>query len=495
MAEQRKAREYLRVSYDRSGRERSQDEQHDENAAAAAAHGLTLGRPYRENGSRSASRYGTKVRDAFAELLADLRKGRFGADVLILWESSRGSRKVGEWVELIDLCEQRSVLIHVTTHQRTYDPANARDRRSLLEDAVDSEYESAKTSQRQRRAAAANAAAGKPHGPAPYGYVRRYDPVTRKLVAQEPDPVEAPVVREVYARLLAGHSLRAISRDLEARGVRNDSGTPFSAQHLRDMVLRPAYAGLRSHHQDRTERRARPLNGAVKGTWPALVDQATYFAVRRLLTAPERKTVRSGRARHLLSMIARCDVCGGPLAATRRHAAPEYQCHLKGCVRIDQASLDALAEAIMLGYLARDDIYESLRAAGRDGDDAELANARDELAAATAELDELRATVAAGRLSVASLAAVEPGLLARVAEAEERERELSTPPALAGLISPGRDVARRWKAAPMSTRREVARILLGPDLLGELRVARRPEGRRNVHVPAPERVVWRRGPS
>jgi DNA invertase Pin-like site-specific DNA recombinase len=283
MAEQRKAREYLRVSYDRSGRERSQDEQADENAKAAAAHGLTLGRPYRENGSRSASRYGTKVRDAFAELLADLGKGRFGADVLILWESSRGSRKMAEWVTLIELCEARGVSILVTTHGREYHSANARDRRSLLEDGIDSEYESAKTSQRQLRAAAANAAAGKPHGPAPYGYTRRYDAVTRKLVAQEPDPVEAPVVREVYARLLAGHSLRAISRDLETRGVRNDSGTPFSAQHLRDMVLRPAYAGLRSHHQDRAERRARPLNGAVKGTWPALVDQATYFAVRRLL--------------------------------------------------------------------------------------------------------------------------------------------------------------------------------------------------------------------
>jgi hypothetical protein len=194
-------------------------------------------------------------------------------------------------------------------------------------------------------------------------------------------------------------------------------------------------------------------------------------------------------------MIARCDVCGGPLAATARHADPEYQCHVKGCVRIDKADLDALAEAVMLGYLSRPDVYEALQAAGRGGDDAELAKARDERAAAGAELDELRAAVAAGRLSVASLAAVEPGLLARVSEAEHRERELSTPPALAGLISPGRDVGRRWKAAEMSTRREVARILLAPGLLGELRVARRPEGRRNVHVDVVERVVWKRAES
>ena len=38
----RVGREYLRVSYDRSGRERSQDEQHTENARACAERGLRL---------------------------------------------------------------------------------------------------------------------------------------------------------------------------------------------------------------------------------------------------------------------------------------------------------------------------------------------------------------------------------------------------------------------------------------------------------------------
>jgi len=40
-----------------------------------------------------------------------------------------------------------------TTHGRTYDPANPRDRRMLQEDAVDSEYETAKLSMRAKRAA------------------------------------------------------------------------------------------------------------------------------------------------------------------------------------------------------------------------------------------------------------------------------------------------------------------------------------------------------
>ena len=164
-----------------------------------------------------------------------------------LWESSRGSRKVGEWVTLIELCEQYGVNIHVTTHNRTYDPANGRDRRSLLEDAVDSEYESGKISQRLKRAAAANAAAGKPHGRAPYGYARRYDERTRKMITQEPEPTEAPVVRELFDRVRSGHSLRSIAADFEARGIRTRTGKVFSPQHLRVLATTAAYAGLRVH--------------------------------------------------------------------------------------------------------------------------------------------------------------------------------------------------------------------------------------------------------
>jgi len=247
MVSEKTGREYLRVSMDRSGRERSQDDQHGDNERACVERGIRLGDPYREAGSASASRYARKGRSDFERLLADLGEGRFGAQVLVLWESSRGSRKVGEWVTLIELCEDAGVRIFVTTHGREYDPANPRDRRSLLEDAVDSEYESSKVSARVKRAHAANAAAGRPHGPTSFGYIRRYDERTKALIAQEPHPQLAPVVIELFRRLRKGHSLMAIARDFAARGIMNASGRPFSPQHLRVLALTPAYAGIRVH--------------------------------------------------------------------------------------------------------------------------------------------------------------------------------------------------------------------------------------------------------
>jgi site-specific DNA recombinase len=490
-----RGREYLRVSMDRSGRQRSIEEQHNENQQAADDCGVILGEPY-EDKSISASRYSRKAREGFPRLLADLEHGRFRADELWLWESSRGSRKVGEWVTLIELCEQQQVKIHVTTHNRTYDPGNGRDRRSLLEDAVDSEYESGKISARAKRAAAASAAAGKPHGRAPYGYVRRYDERTRKMISQDPEPTEAPVIRELFDRVKAGHSLRSIALDFQARGIRTRTGKIFSPQHLRVLATTAAYAGLRVHDLDgrgagrgHSPQPGIPGVSVVKGTWEPLVSEATYRAVQRLLNDPKRVTTRPGRAKHLLSMIAVCDACGSPITVTFRHETPSYQCR-KGCIRIQKADIEELAESVILAYLARPDVHDALARAEADTD--ALQAVRDELAMARARLAELADAAAAGTISFTTVARAEPQILATIDELERREAELATPSALRQFISPGADVARRWQTAPMSARREVARLLLSSEMIGELRVTPRPPGwPGGRHIPAASRVIWR----
>jgi DNA invertase Pin-like site-specific DNA recombinase len=483
------AREYLRVSLDRSGHARSIEQQHDENARAATVNGWTLAEPYSDH-AVSASRYSRKARGGFADLMADLDAGRFGANILILWESSRGSRRVGEWVDLVEVCAEQHVSIFVTTHGRSYDPANPRDRRSLLEDAVDSEYESSKISERTKRDNAARAAAGRPHGRTPYGFRRAYDPGTGALLGQEEHPDEARVVRELFARILAGHSLRGIARDFERRGIRSRSGGLFSPAALRSLAVRDSYRGFRVHDPGRTSGTSHSVQAlTTPATWPGLVSEGEFHGVRRILGDPSRRTNRPGRGVHLLSMIARCDVCGGPLAATDRDGrGPQYQCHTGGHVRVSKAEVDAVAEQVMLAYLSTSEVYADFTRGDADGP--ELQAVRAEVAELRARLDELADAVADGSVSITLAARSEPRLRERLAAAERRERELATPSALLGLIEPGPDVTKRWQAAPMSARREVARLLLAPDVLGQLHVTRSPTPGRPV--PAAERIVFRR---
>lgn len=478
-------REYLRVSHDGSGRERSPDEQHSDHEDDAAERGWVIGVPYRDIGS--ASRYARKGREGYDRLIKDLENDRFGADLLIVWEGSRGSRRVGEWVLLLDLCEERGVKIWVHTHERLYDLANAHDRASLLDDAIKSELSSAETSKRSRRAARSDARAGKPHGRIPYGYRRQYHPDTRKIVSQILRTDEAVIVKEIFRRIIAGHSLLSISQDLTRDGIRTRTGAVFSPQRIRAIATNVTYAGVRVHDPGRKTGK-RPSHDAtrVDATWPKIVTTAEFLAAERILSAPERKTTRPGGAKHLLSMIAKCAVCGGRLAVSRRGDLSEYRCHAHGHVKVPESSLDEYVEEIILGYLARRDVFEAIRSG--DGDDAALAAVRDEVASIRAELGDLAAQVGSGRLSATLAGAAEPAIQRRLDAAEARERDLSTPSVLTGLITPGRDVARSWAAAPMSARREVARLLLSRAYLGELRVTRNPTP--GVRCPVDDRVEW-----
>lgn len=494
-AVQETAREYLRVSYAQGGRLESPDEQHEVNALHARSNGWKLGTPYAEPEAVSASRHGGRQRGEFTTLLADLDHGRFAASILILWEPSRGSRQVSEWVQLVDACERARVRIYVTSHSRAYDPANSRDRRTLLEDAVDSEYEAAKISQRVTRSAAARAARGEPHGRVPYGYRRVYDPLTRRLVAQEPDPAEAAVVAELLTRLYGGESVRSIERDFAARGI-TTRGTakwpprPFCAQQLRAMALNPAYAGLRTHLPKASVegwRRRGALDGQVTATWPPLVDAEVFWTVRAMLTDPARVSTRPGAARHLLSMIATCGVCSSPLGIRYRNNRREYTCRQAQHVRHSADDLDREATAAILAWLSRPDVAVMLRPSPEGLP--ELAHVRAELAKAERDLAEWRARAGRREVTAESFAVIEPAILADITRLQERDRELSVPRELAGWTGTWDEVRARWQAAPVEAQRRVARMVMSPGLLGVLRLD---PGQRGVALPASERVRWER---
>ncbi|MFS2028716.1 MULTISPECIES: recombinase family protein [unclassified Curtobacterium] len=312
-------REYLRVSRDRLGTGKSPDQQHDENLASIERQGWHMhpDTPYRDT-DRSASRYAKKGREDFKRLIDDLELGAFAADILALWESSRGSRRVGEWVDLVDLCKQRGVQIWVTTHGRLYDPANARDRRSLLEDAVDAEYESDKSSERIRRSIRAAAESGRPHGKHIYGYGRVYDPKTRALLRVEPHPEQAAIVKEAARRVLNGESLYGVAKDFNERGIpprrpaikadrANFGWTPPAVKQMLSMA---AYAAKRQHR------------GEIVGDadWPALIPYDDWVKLQAVLSPPDRRRTNDWPAKHLLSGIAVCGVCDAKMRVGRQNA-------------------------------------------------------------------------------------------------------------------------------------------------------------------------------
>lgn len=477
------ARPYARVSKDRSGRLRSPEQQLDEMTEDAGRCGIRLAKPYIERKAVSASRYSTEEREAFDELISDLAAGRFDADILYLWESSRGSRRVSEWCVLLELLEERGILVRVKSHGRTYDPGNPRDRRTLLEDAVDSEYESGKTSMRIRRDVAANAAAGRPHGPAPYGYQAVHDQRTGRLITWEKDPERAPVIQELFERLAAGHSFKKITADFRDRGIvnkgRKGNPKPFSHQHLRDLAIRAAYAGYRVHKDK-----------LIEGTWEPIVRRDLWWEVQRILSGPKHQssTKRPGKALYTYTVCVRCDVCGGRLGVAYTRGVPQYRCVQAGCIRIFKDDLDKYLDTKIINYLSRPEIYSRL--AERSDHSERLAQLDAQIAEARAKLEQAEDAIPADVFEARMLAATIRGLTENLESLEAQRRQLTIPRPLAALLGGSEsDIRERWMGAPVSVRRKAAEILLSPSWLGEVRVTRSPV--RNQRVPAADRVKFR----
>ena len=382
-------REYLRVSFDRSGFERSNEDQHDDNADVAGELGIQLGEPYRDVGS--ASRFALKERDDFTRLMRDLASGDFGAQILQMWENSRGSRKPREWLDLIEVCQARSVKILITSHRRIYDLSQWRDRHALQEEALKAAASSEETSDRVTRTLNRNAEKGKPHGLIPFGYQRTYSKVRNskgRLVTrpeeQLPEPADALNVIDMFVRLRAGDAFAAISGDWAEQGITSREGVPFSAQSLSQMARKISYIAKRERtktiEDPDTGKRQKIKLGEVDAEWSVIADFEgspltpeefvdLFHEVQAILNDPTRRTNPGGGAKHEFTMAIKCGYCGGPMTVTAHLSADRSEVYIcaNGCVRLrEKAQLDAILTREIVGYLARPEVYEAVIPAESD---------------------------------------------------------------------------------------------------------------------------------
>ena len=373
------ADDYLRVSVDKSGNLRSNREQHDENLELCARKGWTFGRSYADEGS--ASEFARRKRDGFAELVAALRDGSFAANVLIVWEASRGTRRAGEMESLLGLLQDRGVWVYVVNKRRLFNPHVVDDWEDLMVAAVKAAAESMRTSQRVKRATKADAKAGRAFTGGRRAFGFDTDGVSHH-------PTEAPIVRECVRRFLAGESVRSLAADLNRRGVTTTAGNEWHPGPLGAVIAAPRNAGHRVHNREVVKRDA----------WVGIIDDATHRRV--LATLADRKpTGRRGRTPRLLSSILRCGKCGAVLVGnTDTRGVRRYQCRkgpgYNGCggLGIKAVELEDLLGALATERLAD---VEARRAAIVGPDDSpELA----ELDAIEARLLAVDDDVARGEL-------------------------------------------------------------------------------------------------
>lgn len=295
----------------------------------------------------------------------------------------------------------------------------------LLESVLEglAEYYSRELAQKTARGMQDNARKCMVNGPLPAGYVNQ----DGKYAIYEP---EAAIIREIYERANNRETIKAITDDLQSRGLRTRKGGPWARNLIHKALSNERYAGVYIYGDVR-----------VEGGIPAIVSRELFDSVQAVLGAkPNPRSVKGQPSRrrrvrnvYLLTGKLYCGDCKSPMVGiSGRSSGNGSVYHYYACkgqrsrvcdrkpVRQDQIEY-AITEAIQRLVL-NDDMILALA-------DAVVAQQAQDVGGA--ELDNLRASLVQTRRSIKNIIdAIEQGVFSptvqkRLLDLEAEERSLS----------------------------------------------------------------------
>ncbi len=390
-----------------------------------------------------------------------------------LWETSRGTRRMREWVDFLDLCRDMGVLIRVFDEDdpATYDPRRTRDRETLLREGIKAESEVDRLRGRTVSGSIDAASQGRPGGHVPDGYKRVYGGPAgdspsdsghrrRREISQVVDEERAAIYRAAAEGLLNGVPAMKIAKILTAFGVPTAAGhTKWRGTAIWTSLLKPSMEG----HRERS--------GVIvaRNAWPPIIDSVTAARLRQMRYGSHAaRSVSDTRLKYPLSGAMRCGVCrkqsmsGGPDRWGLRYRCSPLR---QGCGNVSgqMAGIEGTVQAMVVERLRKPDAWAIFQPASVD--DGKLVMAQSELDALTLRRDELYTEAAKpGGPSMALVAAAERLLLPEIEAASLRLTELRKPAVLRDYDPV--DLADHWPSYSPGEQRVVilalADVVLSP---------------------------------
>jgi DNA invertase Pin-like site-specific DNA recombinase len=436
---------YVRLSLDQHGDELGVQRQADECKAFAESRGWTVREVIADNDISATS---GKVRPGFERLLASK------PDAILCWHTDRLIRKTEDLERVIDL----GVNVHAihAGHLDLSTPAGRATARTVTAWAT---YEGEQKALRQKASNLQAAKNGTPHkaGIRPFGYADDY------VTVVEP---EAEAIRKGAEMIVQGETLAAVARCWTGLGLlapRSSSGKAkgeakgWGVGGVKKVLTSPRYIAQATYR------------GEVvgEGKWPAILDEATHYALVSALTNPKRFTggARTGSApQTLLAGLATCSKCGETVRGGMYRGTPVYRCGQKH-VRVPRELADKRAGSYVLARLVFPDFLPSILAARQEeGDDS--AHLHQEAQTLRERLDGLAVAYASGSITLSQMTAGTEAIRARL---DEIDTKLS---GVTGLppIDPVKGVAgliEDWPNTPLPVRRAwvkfVATVTMHPN--------------------------------
>lgn len=447
---------YARQSLDRTGEGAAVDRQVESCRELAERRGWAVSDVLTDNDVSAST---GAPRPAYQRLLEMMRSG--SVDVVVVYHVDRLTRRLVDLEDVISICERTGTRLATVTGDLDLSTDTGRMLARILASVARGEVE--RKGARQRAANRQRATQGKAR------WVRRpfgYDMRDGEVVVVE---AEAEAIRGAAAAVLAGQSIGAIAKEWNAAGLPTTTGGEWRTSPLRRVISNPRLAG-RSIYKG---------TDLGPGQWPPILDADTLALVEQKLSDPRRRTAFNTTAKHLLSGIAMCGVCGvdmyGTPAGTGQRRWMAYRCP-KYHVTRRMDLVDEVVSGVILARLARPD---AARLLAPDVDlDALQAEAHDIRERRTA----LAAMLAEGILP-ASAVRVQAARLSSQLEEVERAVSAATGDNPAFTVATSADVEQAWETLTLAARRAVIRTLA--------RVTIEQAGRGARFAPEQVRIEWK----
>lgn len=269
-------------------------------------------------------------RPELQRLLADIRRGK--VNLILVTDLSRLSRSIRDFCVLLD--DLNKAKAKFLSLKEQFDTTTAAGEMMLFNMINLAQFERRQISERVAMNFHSRALRGlRNGGPSILGY--EVDPTnkSRLLVNKQ----EADEVRLIFNTFMEEGSTYRAAKKLRQLGITPKAPSKASAdkddsrwttQTLQNMLRNYSYVGMREVNKgnknlNQDELKPHERYQLVKASWPAIVDEATFSTVQRMLDANqalERSRLADAERRaFLLSGFSTCGQCGRPLVGSTGH--------------------------------------------------------------------------------------------------------------------------------------------------------------------------------
>lgn len=447
---------YCRISQDRSGEGLGVARQEKDCRDLAARLGLEVGRVFIDD---DVSAYSGKARPAYLAMLDALETGEFGA--VLCWHTDRLHRSPVELERYIATCEPRGIM----THSVSSGPVDLSTASGLLNARIagavaahESQHKSERIGRKMRELVDAGKFTG---GVVPFGWELDGDRVPVLV------PAEAAMIREATERFLAGESIGSLTRWANSQELPTRTGKRWGHVTLRQALKRSKNAGVAVR------------DGEVVGpsTFPAIVTEDQWRAVVAILESPERRAhARASTVKYLLSGLARCGTCGGPMGVGWVHRRNGQKVSVYKCTNTTAGGrerdgrshparmterVDEYVAAVVLARLGRADVVDLFAVDRRD----EVRGLESERDTIRQNLDALADQAGEGHITVAQMGKVSKRLRERLDDVSAQLASAASGSVLGEFATSGATAADWWASVSLERQRAVVDALCTVTLL------------------------------